>query len=74
LAASKDVKVLQRLCQNVSTDNQTVRGNEPGSLVTETLKNGILIPIVTSKESHFNADFKYLSFIKISFTHQKLRA
>ena len=46
----------------------------PGSIVTETLKNGILIPIVTSKEPHFNADFKYISFIKISYTHQKLRA
>ena len=46
----------------------------PSSIVTETLKNGILIPIVTSKESHFNADFKYISFIKISLTHQKLRA
>ena len=44
----------------------------PGSIVTETLKNGILIPIVTSKELHFNADFKYISFIKISYTHQKL--
>ena len=31
----------------------------PGSIVTKTLKNGILIPIFTSKESHFNADFKY---------------
>ena len=46
----------------------------PGSIVTETLKNGILIPIVTSKELHFNADFKYISFINISYTHQKLRA
>ena len=46
----------------------------PGSIVTETLKSGILISIVTSKELHFNADFKYISFIKISFTHQKLRA
>ena len=36
----------------------------PGSKVTKTLKNGILIPIATSKESHFNADFKYI-------THQK---
>ena len=44
----------------------------PGSIVTETLKNRIFIPIVTSKESHFNADFKYISFIKISYTHQKL--
>jgi len=47
---------------------------QPSSIVTETLKNGILIPIVTSKESYFNADFKYRSFIKISYTHQKLRA
>ena len=31
----------------------------PGSIVTETLKNVILIPIVTSKKLHFNADFKY---------------
>ena len=46
----------------------------PGSIVTTTLKNGILIPIATSKESHFNADFKYISVIKFSFTHQKLRA
>ena len=46
----------------------------PGSIVTKTLKNGILIPIVTSKKSHFNADFKYITFIKISLTYQKLRA
>ena len=46
----------------------------PGSIVTEILKNRILIPIVSSKESHFNADCKYISFIKISYTHQKLRA
>ena len=46
----------------------------PGSIVTKTLKNGILIPIATSKESHFNAGFKYISFIKFSLTHQKLRA
>ena len=46
----------------------------PGSTVTEIWKNGYLISIVTSKESHFNADFKYISFIKFSLTHQKLRA
>ena len=46
----------------------------PGSIVTKTLKNGILIPIATSKESHFNAGFKYISFIKFSLTHQTLRA
>ena len=45
----------------------------PGSIVTKTLKNGILIPIATSKESNFNAGFKYISFIKFSLTHQKLR-
>ena len=46
----------------------------PGSIVTKTLKNGILIIIATSKESHFNADFKYIwSFIKFNLTHQKLR-
>ena len=32
------------------------------------------MPIATSKESHFNADFKYISFIKFSYTHQKLQA
>ena len=46
----------------------------PGSIVTKTLKNRILMPEHTSKESHFNADFKYISFIKFSLTHQKLRA
>ena len=35
----------------------------PGSMVTETLKNGILIPIVTSNESHFNADFTYIIIV-----------
>ena len=31
-------------------------------IVTETLKNGILIPIVTSKESHFHTDFKLIIY------------
>ena len=35
----------------------------PDSIVTETLENRISVPIVTSKELHFNADFKYISFI-----------
>ena len=39
-------------------------------MATETLKYGILIPIVTSKELHFYADFKYISFIKFNLTHQ----
>ena len=46
----------------------------PGSIVNGTLKNGILIPIDMSKESDFYADFKHISFIKFSLTHQKLRA
>ena len=67
------------LCTQNYVQYQTVRGNElfdssmerPGSIVTKTLKNGFLIPIVTSKESKFNADFQYISFISI--TYQKLR-
>ena len=47
---------------------------QPGWIVTKTLKNWILISIATSKESHFNANFKCISFIKFSLTHQKLQA
>ena len=46
----------------------------PGSIVNETLKNGILMLKDTSKELHFHADFKYISLIKFSHCHQKLRA
>ena len=46
----------------------------PGSMLNKTLKNGILMLKYTSKESHFYADFKYISFIKFSPIHQKLRA
>ena len=46
----------------------------PGSIVNETLKTGILILKDTSKESDLYADFKYISFIKFSLCHQKLRA
>ena len=46
----------------------------PGSVVTETLRNGIFITIVTSKELNFNADFKYISLINFRHTHQKLKA
>ena len=42
----------------------------PGSIVKETLKNGILIPIDISKELDFYADFKYIKFVKFSLTHQ----
>ena len=65
-------------CLNVRGIKQFVVTNcskeRPGSIVTKTLKNGILIPIAISKESHFNAGFKYISFIKFSPTYQKLRA
>ena len=61
------IKIKQFMVTNFSKD-------WPGSIVTDTLKNGILIPIVTSTESHLNADFKYISFIKFSLTHRKLRA
>ena len=44
----------------------------PSWVVTETLKNGILITIVASKELNFYCDFKYISFIKFSLIHQKL--
>ena len=76
----KKKKEKRMLCPKQSNKMaiQPVRGNggkeRPGSIVTKTLKYGILIPIVTSKESHFNAAFKYISFIKFSITHQKLRA
>ena len=50
------------------------RKERPGSTVNETLKNGILIQQDTSQELDFYADFKYISFIKFSLCHQKLRA
>jgi hypothetical protein len=43
-------------------------------MVTETLENDILIQIDAPNESYFNADFKYISFIKFNHTHQKLGA
>ena len=46
----------------------------PGSIVNETLENGILMLRDTLKELDFYADFKYISFVKFSLTHQKLRA
>jgi len=46
----------------------------PGSIVIETLKNTILMPIDISKELAFYADSEYVSLIKFSLTHQKLLA
>ena len=45
----------------------------PGSIVTKNLKNGSLIPIVTSKESHLMLILNII-FIKFSLTHQNLPA
>ena len=47
---------------------------QPGPIVTESLRYGVFIPIVTSKELYFYDDFKYISFIKFSLTHHKLCA
>ena len=76
---AKEKQIKMKLTNNdlikqfVVTNCSKVR---PGSIVTETLKTGILIPIVTSnpqlQDSYFNADFKYISFIMFSLTHQKL--
>ena len=46
----------------------------PSSIVNETLKSGILMLKDTSKESNLYADSKYISFVKFSLCHQKLRA
>ena len=35
----------------------------PGTIVNKTLRNGILIPIITLKELYFNTDLKYINFI-----------
>ena len=45
-----------------------------GSIVTETLKKRNFETNSYIKELHFNANFKYISFIKFSLSHQKLRA
>jgi hypothetical protein len=37
-----------------------------GSIVTETLKNRILIPTAISKELAYNGDSKYISFISLT--------
>ena len=50
----------------------TVSKERPSSIVAETLKHGILMPIDISKELDFYADFK--RFIKFSLTHQRLQA
>ena len=47
---------------------------QPGPIVTKTLKSGILILVDTSEELYFYTYFKYISFIKFILTHQMLRA
>ena len=53
---------------------RTVNREWFGSKVTETVKNGILTSIDTSKDLAFYADTKYIKVIKIGFTYEKLRA
>ena len=73
-------KTVDKLYQNVLWLKKTIKQfvvtncskERPGSIVTKTLKNRILIPIVKAKGSNFN--FKYISLIKFSLTYQKLRA
>jgi len=58
--------------KNISVKSDVLwRGQPPhihnkeghGSIVTEILKNKILIPIDISKESVYYADFKYIGFV-----------
>ena len=65
------VKKITNIKQFVVTNCSKER---PSSIVTETLKNGVFITIVTSKKLHFYADIKYISLIKFRLTQQKLRA
>ena len=64
-----------KLKKNLSI-NQSVVTNcskeRPGSIVTKTLKNGILILIHTSTELDFYDDFKYISLVKFTVTYQKV--
>ena len=64
---SFDLSIKQFVVTNCSKER-------PGSIVNETLKNGISMLKDISKESDFYAHFKYISFIKFSLCHQKLRA
>ena len=43
-----------------------------GSIVTEILKNGILVSIDTLKEFTFSSYSKHIRYIKFGVTHQKL--
>ena len=52
----------------------TVSKEWPDSIIAETLKNKILIPIDSSKESDFYAGFKNISFTKFNLISQKLQA
>ena len=46
----------------------------PGSIVTKTLKNGIVIPIDITKELDFYTNFEYISLNEFSPIYQRLRA
>ena len=55
-------RILDTVDSVVATIKQFVVTNcgkeQPGSIVTKTIKNGIFVPIVTSKESHFSDEIK----------------
>ena len=70
LLPSKSVSIL-RVCESFKKLVTTRSKEQPGSIVTETLKNEILKPIVTLKESHFYADFKYISLTSRLVLHIK---
>ena len=65
--AENIIKIKQFVVTNCSKER-------PGSIVNETLKNGISMLKDISKESDIYADFIYISFIKFSLCHQKLPA
>ena len=75
---SEIIKIILDFKQNVKLPKQFVVTNcskeRPCSIVTETLENGILISINLSKDFAYYADSKYITFIKFSVIHQKLRA
>ena len=61
------------MCNQTVHGKRTVSKELPGSIVTESLKNRILIPIDISKELAYYADAKYISSINFSHTWENFR-
>jgi len=70
----KNLKFSWFLLWSNSSWQLTLSKERPGSILTETLKNWILISIGISKELAYYSDSKCISFIKFRLTHQRLRA